>query len=441
MRLSLPTTFALGAALLATASMSTGAEPFFGNSLARLVSCNEVSSCTAVGSSCADACAGDADGCGGCADVLDTCSGAAGCSGGCTGCGGGCGGLGSNLDFGGWLAWGFFDNDFGIDGPQGNVPLGFNNIGEDLVLNQAWLYAAKEAKTGNGLDWGFRCDFLFGVDGPDTTAFGDGSWDTSWQTSNQYGFAMPQLYGEVALGDTLVKVGHFYTIIGYEVVQAPDNFFYSHAYTMYYNEPFTHTGVLAQTPVTDKLDFYYGWTAGWDTGFDNRNDGSVFLGGLSWAPSDDFSIFYATTYGDPGDNPNGSSDTYMHSIVIDMILTENLEWVFQSDFQSRVSAVSGGKSYGINNYLFYTLTDKLTAGMRYEWFRDGRDNRGLAGASEHFHDLALGLNIRCGDNILIKPEVRYDWVDPDNAFGVGGPFAFGARRSMFTWGMQSIWMF
>ena len=55
---------------------------------------------------------------------------------------------------------------------------------------------------------------------------------------------MPQAYAEVGYNDLTVKVGHFYTIIGYEVVPAPDNFFYSHAYTMQYGEPFTHTGML-----------------------------------------------------------------------------------------------------------------------------------------------------------------------------------------------------
>ena len=40
-----------------------------------------------------------------------------------------------------------------------------------------------------------------------------------------YGFALPQVYGEVAMGDLSVKMGHFFTIIGYEVVTAPDNFF------------------------------------------------------------------------------------------------------------------------------------------------------------------------------------------------------------------------
>ncbi len=361
----------------------------------------------------------------------------------------------AGFDFGGWLAWGASDNDFGIDGPQGNVPLGFNNIGEHIVLNQAWLYAGKEAETGNGLDWGFRCDFLFGVDGPDTTAFGDGSWDTSWQTSNQYGFAMPQLYGELAIGKTRIKAGHFYTIIGYEVVQAPDNFFYSHAYTMYYNEPFTHTGFLMERPLGEDITLYGGWTAGWDSGFASLNDGSTFLGGISIQLTEDIGVTYATTFGDPGDDPVLTTDVYMHSVVFDVTLTENLNYILHSDFQTRTpNRANGGawKQYGLNNYLIYELNDRWSVGSRYEWLYVGENvgaplgppfppGPGLATPGVHYHDFTLGLNYRPCDSMIIKPEVRYDYVDFDGAAG-GGPFdRLGDARSQFTWGFQTILVF
>lgn len=66
------------------------------------------------------------------------------------------------------------------------------------------------------------------------------------------------------------SVGHFYTIVGYEVVPAPDNFFYSRAYSRFNSEPFTHTGVLgAGGSGANSPDRYSGWTTGWDTGFDS----------------------------------------------------------------------------------------------------------------------------------------------------------------------------
>ncbi|MCA9263306.1 MAG: porin [Planctomycetales bacterium] len=356
------------------------------------------------------------------------------------------------VDFGGWMAWGFYDNSHGLDGQNGNTPLGFNNVAEELMLHQAWLHASKEADNGGeGWDWGFRMDFMFGADGPDTVAFGDGGWDASWQTSSQYGFAMPQLYGEFAFGKTTVKVGHFYTIIGYEVVQAPDNFFYSHAYTMYYNEPFTHTGVLSTTTITDAITLYSGLTAGWDSGFSNKNDGKTWLGGVGLQLTERMNLIWAATFGDPGDDPATATDVYMQSLVLDMTLSDQLNYVFQTDFQTRRPDPAVGpafKQYGINQYLIRQLNDQWAAGMRYEWFYAG-ENVGAplglpanlaASPGLHYHGLTCGLNYRPSDRVLIKPEIRYDWVDYDGPVP-GGPFDRGTARSQFTWGLQSIWMF
>lgn len=398
--------------------------------------------------SCSEACgcsSNSSSGCsctGGCTSLFG-CSGGAGCSGGgCTG--GGCtGGGGSGIDVGGWLAFGTYDNSHGLDGQFGNFPLGFNNIAERPVLHQAWLYAGKEADRNGGL--GFRADVMFGADGPDTTAFGDGGWDNSWTTSSQYGFAAPQLYGEIGFGgDTVVRVGRFYTLIGYETVQAPNNFFYSHAYTMYYNEPFTHTGVLVDKQIGD-LTIWGGWTMGWDSGFENRNDGSTFLGGFSAPLTDATTLTYTTSFGDPGDNPLGGTDVFMNSVILDTALTDSVNHVLWGDFQTRRTAPGQAfKQYAVVNYLTKQINDKVAVGMRHEWFYAG--DGGIvqsvggapAGGGAHFHDLTLGMNYQVRNNIMIKPEVRYDWIDSEFIDRFGAVFDGATRQSQFTWGAQAV---
>ena len=94
-----------------------------------------------------------------------------------------------------------------------------------------------------------------------------------------YGHAIPQAYAEVGFNNLTAKIGHFYTIMGYEVVPATGNFFYSHAFEFYISEPFTHTGALLDYKLAEDVTVLGGWTAGWDTGF-SRNGGSTFIGGL-----------------------------------------------------------------------------------------------------------------------------------------------------------------
>ena len=69
---------------------------------------------------------------------------------------------------------------------------------------------------------------MYGVDAANTQAFGSlpGNFDFVYGFGHgQYGRAIPQLYAEIANGDWSVKIGHFFTLVGYEVVSAPDNFF------------------------------------------------------------------------------------------------------------------------------------------------------------------------------------------------------------------------
>ncbi len=135
----------------------------------------------------------------------------------------------------------------------------------------------------------------------------------------------------MAYGDWSVKVGHFFTIIGYEVVPDTGNFFYSHSYTMFNSEPFTHTGVLGTYTASDATTVYAGWTLGWDTGFDQFDGGSNWLGGISHTFGDNVTVTYASTAGNFGSAaPAGSG--YSQSVVAVADVSYKLQYVFQTDW-------------------------------------------------------------------------------------------------------------
>ena len=343
---------------------------------------------------------------------------------------------------GGWLSAGIFGN---AHGATSNGPLGFNDVGDGFTLNQLWIFADKATDTGGyGVDWGGRIDYVFGVDGPDTQAFGDGGWDSGWNTGRDYGSAIPQLYGEVAFNNLTIKGGRFYTIIGWEVVQAPDNFFYSHASTMYYAEPFTHTGFLASYNVNDAVTVHGGWTAGWDSGWENLNDASTFLGGISLTLSDNASLAWACSAGTQGDAGGViRGDVYMNSFVFEYGLSDNLTYIFQHD----LGAVSGlgavpAQWYGINQYIQYQLNERWAAGMRLEWFRDDDgqrvvvNNAGTGNAGDYY-GVTWGLNYRPHANVVVRPELRYDWYNGNFASGAQ-PFNDGADDEQFSGGFDFI---
>ena len=335
------------------------------------------------------------------------------------------------LDFGGWTQIGYHTDNTRQSQQFGDL-FAFNDVPDQLNLHQQWLWFEKVAEAPCcGMDWGFRFDVMYGTDAQKTQAFGNpgagnigqGRWDASLD-HGEYGWAMPQLYGEVAFGDWSVIAGHFFTLVGYEVVTAPDNFFYSHAYTMFNSEPFTHTGVLATYSGMEDVTLYGGWTLGWDTGFDqyeeNGTSGSSFLGGFSASLTDDVAVTYILTAGDFGLRSDGTfyggaantnDNGYSHSVVFDVALSDDLNYVFQSDLVTLNDI--GHNQVGINQYLFYTLNDCWAVGTRFEWWKS---NDVADDSSTSFYGWTYGLNYKPHANIVIRPEVRHNWTPAETAF-------------------------
>ncbi len=194
---------------------------------------------------------------------------------------------------GGWANAGITYNAAAPDN-NFNGPVTFADRSGEFQLNQLNLFIQRAVATeGDAWDFGGRFDVMFGTDSIFTQAYGvpafdvntgqpkknRGHWDLNFLGADDnrfYDIALPQAYLEayIPVGNGLnVKAGHFYTPIGYETVPAPDNFFYTHAYTMQYGEPFTHTGILGNYAVDKNWSVMGGVitgsaTGGWDGSWD-----------------------------------------------------------------------------------------------------------------------------------------------------------------------------
>ncbi len=157
------------------------------------------------------------------------------------------------IDFRGWLSQGYTWNP---DEPADrfNGPVTFNDRADEYQLNQLYLIGERVTNTEcRDADFGGRVDLLYGTDHRFAVARG---LEDRWNEGQRfYGLAMPQLYGDLAVGKWLGRVGHFYAPLGYETVMAPDNFFYSHSYSHQYGEPFTFTGAMVSAQSTSAWRF------------------------------------------------------------------------------------------------------------------------------------------------------------------------------------------
>jgi len=380
------------------------------------------------------------------------------------------------LKIGGWANAGVTYN---AASPSNNFngPVTFGDRSAEFQLNQLNIFAQRAvAAEGDAWDFGGRVDAMFGTDAIFTQAYGVPAYDVNtnlplnrshWDLdmlggadNRFYDIALPQAYAEIyaPIGNGLnIKAGHFYTPIGYETVPAPDNFFYTHAYTMQYGEPFTHTGVMGNYTVDKNWAVMGGATTGsatggWDGGWDKQLGNWGGLAGVTWTSNDkDTSANISGTYG--GTSEHSGQAWGMYSMVLKHNITAKTHLVLQHD-HGYANGINGALAngtgptdtewYGLNSHLTYDVKDNLTAGVRAEWFRDqngfrvcspGRvtaatnviDNVGTAGsyaanflstcAPASYYAVTAGLNWKPMKWLNIRPNVRYDWVDGKVAAG------------------------
>ncbi|WP_031435190.1 porin [Methylomarinum vadi] len=318
---------------------------------------------------------------------------------------------------GGWIAAGF---SYSTDNPdhRDNGPVTFNDRNGELQLNQLNFYAQKLVDMeSDNIEFGGRIDLLYGTDARFTQATGLDDNLISEADYRFYDLALPQIYLEVfsPVGNGLsAKIGHFYTIIGYEVVNAPDNFFYSHAYTMQYGEPFSHTGILFNYPLNGNISINIGSVNGWDNFSEDLSNWN-FIGNISWSNDDEStSLVLSMITGDIDAASNENRTLY--SLVATHHFTDELHYLLQHDFGFQEQAAMSGNDaywYGLNQYLFYDYSDTLSFGLRAEWFRDDGASRLTAGSSASYFAVSTGINWEPRNWIKIRPEIRYDWADGD----------------------------
>jgi hypothetical protein len=391
----------------------------------------------------------------------------------------------NGIVIGGWANAGITYN---ATNPESNFngPVTFGDRSAEFQLNQLNMYVQKAvAAEGSSWDFGGRFDVMFGTDSIFTQAYGVPSfdvnsgllnrsrshWDLNLLNGNDnrfYDLALPQAYLEtyIPVGNGLnVKAGHFYTPIGYETVPAPDNFFYTHAYTMQYGEPFTHTGVMGNYAVDGNWSVMGGvitgsGTGGWDGGWDQELGNWSGLMGATWTSTNKAtSLNVAGTYGATSEQNNSSWALY--SVVLKHNITDKAHLVLQHDhgFADNVAApVAGGgigtdaQWYGINTHLYYDVSDTVVAGLRGEWFRDQNGLRvcspGRVGAAtDDTHSYAANFLSTCSAAtyyaftagvtwkpktwLSLRPNVRYDWVDsPVKMFDVNSA-GLGQKSDQF----------
>ncbi len=274
--------------------------------------------------------------------------------------------------------------------PANNVNFGqgFNDRADTVRMNQAMINVEHDVDSSkNVFQYGFKFTGLYGTDARYTHFFNE--FDRVTRSPYQWDIVEldAQLHAPtpLAAGGSDVKIGQYPTPLGYEVIDATGNPFYTHSYQFLYSLPFKHTGVLTTTHLTDNVDLWLGWDTGVNDslGANGVNNGSVgkFIAGFGlnnlldgklsilalthYGPENPYTQGAAITVPDPNRHARQFYDTVI-TYKIDDNWTSVTELNYVKDDQFHADAESA------TTYLEYKLSDQWSFNGRAEIYRDNQ---------------------------------------------------------------------
>lgn len=269
--------------------------------------------------------------------------------------------------------------------------------------------------------------------------------------------AIKQAYLAYNVSDAVTfTIGQYGTHIGYELIDAPDNFNYSLSY-LFGNGPFYHTGAKIDIAATDKLGFMAGIVNGWDALADYNEKKSITLQ-ASLAPSDNFGIYLNWIGGDEYGGGSAFGDTegsFTSLFDLTTSYTIELDTTGKSLLLGLNAALgsfsSGNETDGVLPsspydsdatwagaalYANYHFSENSGIGLRTEYFDDPDGVRYFGPLS--VFAVTLTGDFKVADGALsFKPEVRFDKSSDPFFEGEEG----GLKDSQMTMGVGFVYNF
>ena len=255
-------------------------------------------------------------------------------------------------------------------------------------------------------------------------------------------FDLLEAYGSymIPVGNGLtLKAGKFVSLMGYEVIESPNNLNFSRGYLFTLAIPLTTTGALLSYQFTDWFSATAGVILGWDDS-QNVNDPMSYTGQFAFTPMKDLTANLNWIVGpeqvDPRRFGNVPRDqrTYVNShlrYVLDFVFQytgfKNLTLALNVDYgheqadpflrslntrQNNDSTWWGWAVYGA-----YDWTEKFRTAVRQEFFRDAQGGRTGLGEATGLWSTTATLQYKIWRGLSGRLEYRHDQAD-DKVFRV-----------------------
>jgi hypothetical protein len=235
-------------------------------------------------------------------------------------------------------------------------------------------------------------------------AFGKGNATTA--------LAIKQAYFSYNATDKLkFTAGQFGTHIGYEVIEATENFNYSLS-NLFNNGPFYHVGVKGEYAFSDKVTWMLGLVNNWDNAYDDNKYKTV-ISGIKFDVNPKVSLCLNYIAGDEIPTTKVNTIDSLHSFKQLFDFTGkfqlNKKWFIGCNFDQGILRRKDELTYwgGIALYSNYAFSDVFTLGARGEFFDNTSGVQYIGNATVQSYTLT-GQFILADGHLFVKPEVRMD---------------------------------
>jgi hypothetical protein len=232
--------------------------------------------------------------------------------------------------------------------------------------------------------------------------------DTDWERT-ELDLQQAYLAYNVPVGNGIqLKLGKFNTLVGSEVNEPWSNPTYSRSLIYGFAQPATHTGGLATYAFTDKIALTLGGIVGWDVVTDN-NKSTSFIGQVALTPDPKFNFFVTGIYGPEMKENNHDPRSLLDLVAVvkpidPLQLITNFDWGVESSGSIDGSGEDSA-FWGIHETFVYSITPKIDAVFRGEWFEDAGGAR--TGQTQRIWDLTVDGKYKLTDYMYVRVEYRH----------------------------------
>ena len=258
--------------------------------------------------------------------------------------------------------------------------------------------------------------------------------DDQFSFRNTPNFDLQEAYAsyKIPIGEGLtLKAGKWVTLIGYEVIESPNNLNFSRSYMFAFGIPLTHVGALLSYPVTSWFTITAGTVVGWDVAKDNNSTMS-YTGQFAFTPVKDLIFNFNWITGAEQAHTNSNPRTLLDYVLTytgikNLTLALNVDYGWETDeAYLKASGTRGdidASWWGWAAYAAYDWTEAFRTALRVEYMKDAegvRTQLSPAGKKLDLWEVTATAQYKIWKGLVGRVEYRHDSAN-EKVFAIRAP--------------------